>query len=709
MQSDDYSIDSELMVEFIDESADALSSVSSLLVQLEEEPANMDLIGAIFRPIHTIKGNSAFFGLMKVKTLSHEMETILDMLRKKTLTPSQSITSVLLDGVDCLSDMMTRARLGESEVDNEDEFNKLVDRVISSKDSDNNDAVINSAIERLEGFRAKLEQAEPEVIVEFDDIIASIRTLVSAPAKNMLNEKTGVEPLDKLSFIVAKGLSGKTVELDEVEEASCALRELKENADTPETVKSIESALDEFETFTKTIGFDPLLCELLNGKIGEWKKSAKWKNQEEQKPPEQAPTEKKAKQKVVEHPKEQETHKTMRIPEDSIDTFLSYVGELVEIGEMFGHLQRRMANDRINRLVANDFRRANDSLAELSTNLQKSIMDIRKVSMGNVLQKVPRMVRDVASVSGKEIAVKISGSDIVVDKSLIDTLEAPLTHIVRNAADHGIESPSEREMQGKSREGNIKLTVSEEPSDIVIDIHDDGKGIDYDAIKAKAASLGLLAGKASLDSKDIADLIFYSGVSTAKEITDVSGRGVGMDVAKSNVDAAGGKITVESIKGKGSKFSIRLPKSVTTQIIDGFLVEVDGFCYVMPLKRIQESFRPKPDELKTVESKGEYVVRHDSVIVFVRLQEMFSDSPSGMSRSNVDSEEGIMVIVNSGKAKLGVFVDKIIGVQQIVVKQLEGLKLDNSLFLGGSVMGDGKVAMVLDVDGLHNMFCSEMN
>jgi len=707
MPGNEYFVEPELLAEFIDESTEALSTVNNMFVELEKEPRNMDLIGSIFRPVHTVKGNSAFFGLMKVKSLSHEMETLLDMARNNVLVPTQSTISILLEGVDALVEMMGKARRGEKEVDDEKKFNKLLEKVACAKSAKQpvvSSKVISEAITKLEKIHKRLAGEQSPETEEVESVINSIRTLKKD--KSPRTSSDFPKALERMESLLNKAVDSALTS-SEQEDVFDALTELESITEDQETSRIIVEALDEYNTFIKTIGFDPLLCELLSSKTDDLMSTGKWKT-----PPKQEEEDKHAESEQVSAPpteknakkNNQEIHKTMRIPEHSIDRFLSYVGELVEIGEMFGHMQRRIVLENVGGVIGNDFRRVNESLSELSSNLQKSVMEIRKVSMRGVLQKVPRMIRDIAANSGKKINVTMSGENIEVDKSLVDTLEGPITHIVRNAADHGVEFPEERKNAGKTPQGTIKVSVVETTNDIILSVEDDGKGIDYDAVKAKAVSMGLIDEGKSLTQGDIVDFLFTSGVSTAQKVTDVSGRGVGMDVVKANVENAGGKINITSERGKGSIFSIQLPKSVTTQIIDGFIIKAGGACYVMPLRRIKESFCPGAKDIIDITNKGECVVRHGKVIPFIRLGNFFEGSDSSTSNKKAKGDNEIMVNLSGLAKPLAVYVDDIIGVQQVVIKQMEGIYVNSNLFCGGAIMGDGKVAMVLDVDNLCGIF-----
>ena len=311
----------------------------------------------------------------------------------------------------------------------------------------------------------------------------------------------------------------------------------------------------------------------------------------------------------------------MRIPEQSIDTFLHYVGELVVVGDMYRHLQSTVLANPALQELARQFRRANETFGGLSNQLQRSIMGIRKVPLKPLTQKIPRMVRDLSQAIGKEINLEIIGEDLEVDKSLIDLLDAPLTHMIRNAIDHGIEKPDIRDEMGKDPVGTLRVSFEENSGFIVLAIRDDGAGLNLEAIQKKALELNLIKEGAKLEEQDIVNMIFSSGVSTAEKVTDISGRGVGMDVVRRAIEQAGGNIGVSTEAGFGSTFSISLPKGVTTQIVGGYLVSCGEHTYVLPMDRVRETFRAKESDLKTVSGSGRCVVRREQVIPVAELNE----------------------------------------------------------------------------------------
>ena len=272
-----------------------------------------------------------------------------------------------------------------------------------------------------------------------------------------------------------------------------------------------------------------------------------------------------------------------------------------------------------------------------------------------------------------------------------------LTHMVRNAVDHGIEMPDSRQASGKPRHGMVRVLVTQTTDHVTLTISDDGKGLDIEAIKRKAVELGLVKPEQELTQDQISDMIFTSGVSTAEKVTEVSGRGVGMDVVSRKIAAAKGKITIDTKAGQGTEFSIRLPKTISNQIIDGFLVRLGCNCYVIPMDKVQEVFRPEPQDVSSITSEGECVLRHDELLPVIRLADIFGKS----CPSDKQDAGGIMVSTSTGKRRMALYVDDVIGVQKVVLKELDGLELNSQLYSAAAVMGDGTVAMVLDVDCLN--------
>lgn len=605
-----FELDPELIAGFVDEAEEGLATLDSLYVKLEAEPGNLETINSIFRPVHTIKGNSAFFGLMKVKQLAHEMETLLTLAKEEKLVPSQSFISILLAGTDALREMLARTRNGQSEIDDEQRYNELIQQVISTRDTKEDIPVLwDELFDHCAKVKAQLVTVDASYAGQLDALIEIAKQL-------KVGKSTDGSPNE--DQIQSKPSDPKT-----------------ESKSEPETTAKP----------TQTV---------------------------------------------------KDANKTMRVAEESIDNFLDYVGDLIVIGEMYNYLQKIVSESDSNVALTNDFKRTNETFNNLSNKLQQSIMNIRKVPVRTILQKAPRMIRDIAIASGKQVDVQLHGKDVEVDKRLIEILDGPLTHMVRNAVDHGIEMPDERQVAGKPPQGTICITATETADNVDLTITDDGKGLNLDAIKAKAIKLGLIKPEQELQQEQIVDLLFASGVSTAKEVTEVSGRGVGMDVVKRNVDSANGKIIINTHPGQGSEFIIRLPKTVSTQIIEGFLVRLAENCYVIPMDKVHEVFRPASHEVSTITDRSECVLRHDELLSVIRLANVLGRS---VSDDQIEAG-GIMVSINVGDKIIALSVDEVIGVQKVVLKELKGLQLALDLYSAAAVMGDGTVAMVLDIDSL---------
>jgi two-component system chemotaxis sensor kinase CheA len=693
-------VDAGLRLEFIDESLEMLSGLEPLFVDLEADPENAETVQAIFRPIHSIKGNSSFFDFPNVKTLSHEMETVLDLVRQKHLGVSAALIGAELAGVDMLKTMLERGRRGEPEVHDRPAFEALVEQVkkIATREELGLGEICHRAIERLRSIKLMLSAGVDNIDSAVDALIGELAAhIVEAGPATAAVSPGAPAALARLTEILQMPLHGNLEHSVALEAGEC-LRALKGELATPDGAAKLDVLLDNYNTFMDTLGFDDLLQEMLRDGLKdiEFKVEA---HAVASAPPPAPATEPPAATRTPAKAKE-EAAKTMRVSEQYVDTFLSYVGELLVVRDMFNHLETRLGAHNGMQVLRTDFRRINETFATLSDALQKSIMSIRLVAVGNILQRVPRLVRDVAAASGKEIDVKIEGEKIEVDKSLVDLLEAPLTHMVRNAADHGIEPPDTRVAAGKPRAGSVKVSVIEMPNNLSLLIEDDGAGLDLDRIQKKAVELGIVAEGQRLTEEDVVNFLFQSGVSTASEVTDISGRGVGMDVVKRMVEEAGGTIHVSTQRGRGSKFEVVVPKTVTTQIVSGFLVESGRQRFVFPMTKVLETTRLETNHILTVATQGRCFKHHNRVIPLVSMDRLLELDRNG--RHEKDYE--LVVTLAARQGNFGVAVDQVLGVQQVVLRHIRGLTCNSESIAGGALMGDGTVALIIDVDKMHGEF-----
>jgi two-component system chemotaxis sensor kinase CheA len=392
------------------------------------------------------------------------------------------------------------------------------------------------------------------------------------------------------------------------------------------------------------------------------------------------------------------TSKTMRIPEESLDAFLENVGELMGIEEMFRHLYRQLLQKGVTSRFSTDLKQMIDQFGQFSSRLRKGIMDVRKVEAQSLLGKANRIVRDIASGKGKKIAVECSGEKLRIDKSYIELLDAPLVHMVRNAADHGIESPEEREIKGKSPEGIIRIDLQERGNDICLTIADDGRGIDYELISQKAAET--IGTNDSVSSEVLEGLIFKSGISTATEVTDISGRGVGLDVVKQTIEQAGGRVDVTNRPGAGCTFTVSLPRSVSTKIMDGYLVRaMGGGVYALPLNLVMEVFAAQASDVTSVAGMGRVVKRRGLIFPVFDLGVLLKEKSCRNGPDSSFNAGELLVLVSMMKKKYAISVQEVIGVQKIVVKPINGICVDQ-IFEGAAMMGDGSTALIIGEEGM---------
>lgn len=614
-------MDIELIREFIDESKDALNNVTNLFIVLETNPSDKKSIDAVFRAVHSIKGNAAFFNLMNVKALAHIMEDLMNMIRKGTIVYNKDIATVLIKGIDKLQNMLDNARDGRPEIPAADKH------------------ILTALINEIAGFVELIQKPSDAelwktLINDWENIKETI--VKKSPDLSAILTKIG-DNIRKLSPKI-EGLTSPV--------PSITTEKLPEKTDIECTTPPDETLEQQKDETTQSSSAS--LAE-----------------------------------------------KTMRISESTIDRFLDFVGELVIVNEMYEHIQMRLKQiDGLGK-IASDFKKNNDIFHALSQNLQKSLLQIRKVPIKTLLSRAPRIVRDVGIAKNKEINVVINGDKLLIDKSLIESLDAPFVHMLRNSADHGVETVEERKMTGKSPTGLVTIDVTEDDESMSISIKDDGKGIDPEMIKAKAISNGLISPERAkiMKDEDVYQLIFAPGFSTAEVVTDISGRGVGMDVVKRNVEGIGGKILIESHKGVGSRFTIQFPKSVSVKIINGFLVAIYDERFILPMNFVGGSIKIDHGNITTLPDGGLCYNKNGEVFPILRLSHKLGlSAPSG---SSVNDDAIIGVIVDVDGKKTIVLVSGVLGTQQIVIKQMNGLHGAPDFLSGAALLGDERLAIVL--------------
>jgi two-component system chemotaxis sensor kinase CheA len=693
-------VNKELLLGFVDESIDALSEADTFFVELEKKPHDREIINTIFRPIHSLKGNAAYFGLMRLKKFAHMMESFLDSLRKGTKKVDRNVINTLLPGMDQLREILLNVREDRDEVTDDKKYSVLFNNIevllndIAPVASGDIASDIDASIEKLQ---KTLKGVDAEQFEKLLTMLKSMPSLSGLNRNNKTSDSNGHNINDDMRRLI-RSISERLVLTRNGENTShdvdllrTQLDQLGKNCETDSQKTIVLEITDLLETFTNSdVGIDGLAESLILEQLhalesGSTKKYVQSVSEEHGD--------------KISGDTKLKTDKTMRIPERALDDFLRSVGELLGIEEMLRHLQRRCIEGDDNTQIQLNLKEAIGQFEAISGELRSKIMEIRKVEAKVLLQKVPRIIRDIATGKEKKINAICVGDTVAIDKSYIDILDAPLTHMVRNAADHGIEMPAERVDKGKDETGTVTVSLIENEDILKLIIQDDGAGLNYEGIHRKAVELGLIDKNNQLTIDQVTELLFYSGVSTASEVTDISGRGVGMDIVKKTITDAGGKVEVESIAGAGTTFTILLPRNASTQILDGYIIEsFSGEIYVVPLNNVIEAFRIEPEQITNVAGKSTMVQRRGSLNPLYTI-----DNLLGLAATNNNlkvNERCMGVLIETKKERSVIAVREIVGIQKIVSKKIEGGLLESTQFDGAAVSGTGHIYLIVNVEKL---------
>lgn len=641
---------------FFDEAEEHLATMETTLLELESAPHDRELLAKVFRAAHSIKGASGTFGFTDVMRFTHGLEALLDGLRSGTLTPTPATSSLLLRGLDVLRVLIAAAHSGAPAPQGVESLQEELLRAASATGTS--------------------ETAVTAAAAATDE--ASIVTVVFVPEADLF--KTGMDPLLVVRDLLDLG-EVKSVELDER-----ALPELEAlDAETSYlgwkvtlATKSDESTIRDVFAFVEDSARIELTFEAATAAAAAPESTRNPAQESEEKNPGTV-----AQSGVV-----KAANATVRVATDKLDRLIDLVGELVISQSMVAS-----AVDDPSPEAALRLREAIGAMERNTRELQDRVMAVRMVPMGAVFNRFPRVVRDIASMTNKRIRLDITGEDTELDKGMVELLADPLTHLVRNAADHGIERPEDRVAAGKPEEGVVTLRALHEGGNVVVEVKDDGRGMQTERIRQKAISLGLLSANDNPSEEEIHAMIFAPGFSTAAKVTDVSGRGVGMDVVKRNVEGMGGTVSFRTEAGRGSTLRIRLP--LTMAIMEGLSVRVGHQVFVVPLLSIVESFRPTPDQVSTVLGSGEVVRVRGEPIRLLRLHEVL-----GIEPTETDPCRALVCVVEAGNAHAAVLVDELLGQAQVVVKSLETNFRKIEGITGATILGDGRVALILDVHAI---------
>ncbi len=644
----------EIMEDFLIEAFEMVEQLDQDLVELESNPEDLDLLNRIFRVAHTIKGSSSFLNFDILTSLTHHMEDVLNKARRAELKITPDVMDVVLQSVDLMKALLSAIR------DNGTDANSGID--------------ITDIVKRLQEVSGDGGNEETPAPESSAGATAETNAGDSKPADQVAS--TADNPLADEPDLDYSSMSGEQVEaeierlLKKRQEADKARREelkkrgLAPNVQAPSEPKEEPAA-------AKTAPKPAAATTAAKPKAGAKKEDGS------------APA--------------TNVEQTVRVDVRRLDHLMNLIGELVlgknRLIKIYSDVEERYDGEKfleeLNQVVS--------SISSITTDLQLAVMKTRMQPVGKVFNKFPRMVRDLSRELNKNIDLIITGEETEVDKSIVEEIGDPLVHIIRNSCDHGVESPEERQALGKPAIGTVQLKAYNEGNHIVIEVTDDGKGLDAQMLKQKAIEKGLISEREAdaMSDKEAFGIIFKPGFSTAKSITNVSGRGVGMDVVKTNIEKLSGIIEIESEKGVGTTQKLKIP--LTLAIMQALLVGVQEEYYAIPLSSVIETVRISQDEIYTVDGKS--VLRsRDEVLSLVRLADIFKVD-SVLEAMN----EVYVVIIGLADQKIGVIVDYLVGQEEVVIKSLGYYLKGIEGITGATVRGDGKITLIVDVAGMMNM------
>lgn len=632
----------EILEDFLVEAFELIEQIDHDLVELEANPEDLELLNRIFRVAHTVKGSSSFLNFDVLTKLTHHMEDVLNKARHGELKITPDIMDVVLESVDMMKALLRSIRERGNDTDAGVSITDICNRLTAINEGRDPNADHNISTQPQEETQSKQDShLEPQSAMDQEPEV-DVNSLSEAEVE------AEIERLLKVRKAEDQARRDKQKQNSE-----------QSAVQTPESTPAPEPA--------PTPATKPAP-----------KKESKESN---------APA----------HSSASAVEQTIRVEVKRLDNLMNLIGELVlgknRLLKIYDDVEERYEGEKfleeLNQVVS--------ALSLVTTDIQLAVMKTRMLPIAKVFNKFPRMVRDLSRELGKQIDLEISGEETELDKSIVEEIGDPLVHIIRNSCDHGVESPKERLAAGKPEKGIIQLKAYNEGNHIVVEIVDDGKGIDALAVKMKALERGLITEREvdSMSDKEAYSLIFKPGFSMAKQVTNVSGRGVGMDVVKTNIEKLNGIIDIDSEVGKGTIIKLKIP--LTLAIIQSLLVGSQEEFYAIPLASVKETVRVPVDNIYTIEGKNVLRLR-DEVLSLVRLSDLF-----GVKQVFESGDQTYVVVINVADSKLGIIVDSLIGQEEIVIKSLGNYLQNIRGIAGGTIRGDGKVTLIVDVGMIMDM------
>ncbi|AKL95458.1 chemotaxis protein CheA [Clostridium aceticum] len=664
---------------FMEESKEHLQSMNEILMKLENAPQDLNLLNEIFRIAHTLKGMSGTMGFNNISSLTHEMENVLDNIRNRKIDVNSKVIDILFECFDELEKYINQIERNSSE--GESTSHTLIKKL---------QQLMNHEVENAENLAENLVAAS--LSLEKD---ITIDKYVSNTIDRAINEDFNV-------YLIRLSLDKKC--MLKSARAYIIINTLEKLAEIIQSTPSIEDIEDEkFDLDFELVIISKYDNEYIYNELSSISEvesielvDLKSKNysvvslEEESKPidafeqQQSVVTNVSADKSEDVTNKKSKTGKTVRVDIDRLDNLMNLVSELIIIKTRLEDIDDSQKKHGMNE--------ATEHLERITTSLHDAVMKVRMVPIERVFNRFPRMVRDLSKELNKEISLIMTGADTEVDRTVIDEIGDPLIHLIRNSIDHGIEDIETRLSHNKDRKGTVKLIAYPDGNSVVIEVEDDGKGIDTEKVKAKAIEKNIVSLQQSqlMDENEIIQLLFAPGFSTAEKVSDLSGRGVGLDVVKTKIEALGGTVEIDSFKGKGSKFIIRLP--LTLAIIQALLVITGEEKYAIPLNNIKEITTIAANSIRKVQG-NEVVLFRNSTLPILRLSRLLS-----VPNTKDEKEEYTTVIVKKGDKVTGIVVDELIGQQEIVIKSLGKFLSNTKAIAGATILGNGSVALIIDTN-----------
>ena len=667
---------SDLLGVFLEEAEEQIQRLDNGILHLERNPNDLDMIKEVFRAAHTLKGSSATMGLTPIAELTHVMENLLDLLRAEKMQANPEIADLLLSGTDALRTLISQVSQGAPmDLDTQ----QLRDALKAMCSGDGAKAapvvVATTVVESKLGFDGPDGSCQLRVKVADDCLMPSVRVFMVHNALVGLGEVISSDPAEEdlddiqpgaiVTIVISpiEGIESITQAIGQLAEVSvldCIPSGGEDTCDKPTPVE------DELQPEITAAVETPVAA-------GSPKPEAKGASEQ--------PT------KAIQ---------TVRVGVDRLDSLMNLVAELVIHRTRISQIESDFSAKYEKEELVQGLAETAAHIGRVVTELQEHIMKVRLLPVEQVFNRFPRMVRDLAHKAGKEIEFVMLGQETELDRSILEEIVDPITHLLRNSVDHATEMPDERVALGKPRKARVVLAARQEENRIIIEVEDDGKGINIGKVKEAALRKGATSQEQieRMSDDDALQLIFASGVSTAEKVTDISGRGVGMDVVRSNIQGLSGSVGVHTEPGKGSRFKISLP--LTLAIIQALVTSVDERVYVIPLSAVVETFRCDVSDIRSIDGHPAINFR-GSVLPLVNLGSMFDRN---IRADHYDMGSSTFVVVNTGASKVGLVVDKLIGEQEVVIKPLGAFFGDLRGIAGATILGDGRVALILDVVGV---------